>query len=135
MAAQKGSAVLIKQTISGTATTIGGLRSSSITINDEMVDVTNKDSSNNRTLLPQGGVFSMSISGSGVFTDSTAEQTFRSAALNASTFQTFTFVIPDLGTYSGAFQVTSLEYAGEYNGEATYTFSLESSGAITFASA
>ena len=48
MAAQKGSAVLIKQTISNTATTIGGLRSSSITINEETVDVTNKDSSGNR---------------------------------------------------------------------------------------
>lgn len=135
MAAQKGSAVLIKQTISGTATTIGGLRSSSLTINEETVDVTNKDSSGNRVLLADGGILSMSISGSGVFTDSTAEQSFRSAALGATTFQTFTFVIPDLGSYAGTFQVTSLEYAGEYNGEATYSFSLESSGAIAFSAA
>tara|TARA_R110002020_G_scaffold473630_1_gene703197 strand:+ start:308 stop:715 length:408 start_codon:yes stop_codon:yes gene_type:complete len=135
MAAQKGSAVLIKQTISGTATTIGGLRSSSITINEETVDVTNKDSSANRTLLANGGITSMSISGSGVFTDSAAEVAFRSAALGASTFQTFTFIIPDLGSYAGTFQVTSLEYAGEYNGEATYSFSLESSGAISFSAA
>ena len=135
MAAQKGSAVLIKQTISDTATTIGGLRSSSITINEETVDVTNKDSSGNRELLADGGILSMSISGSGVFTDSTAEQSFRSAAVGATTFQTFTFVIPDLGSYAGTFQVTSLEYAGEYNGEATYSFSLESSGAISFTAA
>jgi len=135
MAAQKGSAVLIKQTISGTATTIGGLRSSSLTINEETVDVTNKDSSGNRVLLADGGILSMSISGSGVFTDSTAEQSFRSAALGATTFQTFTFIIPDLGSYAGTFQVTSLEYAGEYNGEATYSFSLESSGAIAFSAA
>jgi TP901-1 family phage major tail protein len=135
MAAQKGSAVLIKQTIGGTETTIGGLRSSSLTINEETVDVTNKDSSGNRELLADGGILSMSISGSGVFTDSTAEQSFRSAAVGATTFQTFTFVIPDLGSYAGTFQVTSLEYAGEYNGEATYSFSLESSGAITFSAA
>lgn len=135
MAAQKGSAVLIKQTISGTATTIGGLRSSSITINEETVDVTNKDSSGNRELLADGGILSMSISGSGVFTDSAAEVAFRSAALGAATFQTFTFVIPDLGSYAGTFQVTSLEYAGEYNGEVTYNFALESSGAVSFASA
>ena len=135
MAAQKGSAVLIKQTISNTATTIGGLRSSSITINEETVDVTNKDSSGNRELLADGGILSMSISGSGVFTDSAAEGAFRSAALGAATFQTFTFVIPDLGSYAGTFQVTSLEYAGEYNGEATYSFSLESSGAIAFSAA
>ena len=52
MAAQKGSAVLMKIAVSGSQTTVGGLRSSSITLNDEMVDITNKDSSNNRTLLP-----------------------------------------------------------------------------------
>ena len=135
MAAQKGSAVLIKQTISSTVTTIGGLRSSSLTINEETVDVTNKDSSGNRELLPDGGILSMSISGSGVFTDTAAEVAFRSAALGAATFQTFTFVIPDLGSYAGTFQVTSLEYAGEYNGEATYSFSLESSGAVSFSAA
>lgn len=135
MAAQKGSAVLIKQTISGTVTTIGGLRSSSLTINEETVDVTNKDSSGVRDLLANGGILSMSISGSGVFTDSAAEVSFRSAAVGASTFQTFTFVVPDLGSYAGLFQVTSLEYAGEYNGEATYSFSLESSGAVEFSAA
>jgi len=59
MAAQTGKAVLIKVAVSGTQTTIGGLRSSSITLNDEMVDVTNKDSTgNSRVLLPQGGVTS-----------------------------------------------------------------------------
>ena len=45
MAAQKGSAMLLKVDISGTATTVAGLRSTSITMNDEAVDVTTKDSS------------------------------------------------------------------------------------------
>lgn len=134
MAAQKGSAVLIKAEVSGSKTTIGGLRSSSITLNDEMVDITNKDSSNNRTLLPQGGIQSMSISGSGVFTDSASERELR-AQFGAAAFIAYDFVIPDLGTYSGSFQITSLEFAGEYNGEATYSVTLESSGAVTFAAA
>jgi len=134
MAAQKGSAVLIKATVSGSKVTVGGLRSSSITLNDEMVDITNKDSSNNRTLLPQGGIQSMTITGSGVFTDSTSEQQLRTS-FGASAFIAYDFVIPDLGTYSGDFQITSLEFAGEYNGEATYSVTLESSGAVTFAAA
>ena len=91
MAAQKGSAVLIKTTVSGSLTTIGGLRSSSITLNDEMVDVSNKDSSNNRTLLPNGGIQSMSISGSGVFTDSASEQQLRTD-FGASTFTAYSFI-------------------------------------------
>jgi len=134
MAAQKGSAVLIKATVSGSKVTVGGLRSSSITLNDEMVDITNKDSSNNRTLLPQGGIQSMTITGSGVFTDSTSEQQLRTS-FGASAFIAFDFVIPDLGTYTGNFQITSLDFAGEYNGEATYSVTLESSGAVSFASA
>ena len=144
MAAQKGLDVLMKIDISGTKTTIVGLRSTSITLNDESVDITNKDSLGTRTLLAGAGVNSISISGSGVFTDSTAEVAVRTAyqaqqnTTNGSSAQTaaftsFEFSMPDLGTYTGPFQITSLEYAGEYNGEATYSMSFESAGYITFA--
>ena len=133
MAAQKGAALLLKiNTTGSTYVTVAGLRSTSITLNDEAVDITNKDRSGNRTLLADGGVFSMSVSGSGVFTDEASEETMR-AAMNATTFKNFQVLIPNFGTYTGAFMVASLEYAGEYNGEVTYSVSLESSGAITYA--
>ena len=146
MAAQKGLDVLMKIDISGTKTTIGGLRSTSITLNDESVDITNKDSLGSRTLLAGAGVNSLSISGSGVFTDSAAEVAVRTAfqaqqnTSNGSSgqtaaFESFQFRIPNLGTYTGNFQITSLEYSGEYNGEATYSMSFESAGYITFAAA
>jgi len=146
MAAQKGLDVLMKIDISGTKTTIGGLRSTSITLNDESVDVTNKDSLGTRTLLAGAGVNSLSVSGSGVFTDSAAEVAVRTAFAaqqntsdgstpQTAAFESFEFIIPNLGTYTGAFQITSLEYAGEYNGEATYSMSFESAGYITFAAA
>ena len=46
MAAQKGSALLLKATpAGGSLTTIAGLRSTSMTINGETVDITNKSSS------------------------------------------------------------------------------------------
>ena len=110
MAAQKGLDLLLKiNTTGSTYVTVGGLRSTSITMNEESVDATNKDSAGQRTLLAGGGVQSVSVSGSGVFTDSTSE------------------------VLMSSFQITSLEYAGEYNGEATYSVSLESAGAITFA--
>ena len=134
MAAQRGKALLLKIDVSGTMTTIGGMRSTSMTLNDEAVDITNKDSGSQRELLPAGGILSMSITASGVFTDSTAEQTLRSA-YGTSTFKSYNVIVPDLGTYAGTFMVASLEYAGEYNGEATYSVTLESSGAITFTSA
>ena len=134
MAAQRGGALLLKMDISGSMTTIGGLRSTSITINDEAVDITNKDSGSSRTLLPSGGILSMSVSASGVFTDATSETTLRSK-VHQSSFESYNIIIPDLGTYAGSFMIASLEYAGEYNGEVTYSITLESSGAITFSAA
>jgi TP901-1 family phage major tail protein len=143
MAAQKGKDVLIKiDNGSGGYDTIGGLRSSSITLNDESVDVTNKDSSGYRTLLAGGGVNSISISGSGVFTDLATETDLKEAFIsqlnfqddgstaNTPTFEAFEFVIPSFFKFTGNFQITSLEYAGEYNGEATYSVSFESAGII-----
>jgi TP901-1 family phage major tail protein len=135
MAAQKGSAFLLKiDTGSGTFATVGGLRSTGITMNDEAVDVTTKDSANVRELLANGGVQTVSVSGSGVFTDATSEATLRTA-FGAASFKDFQVIIPDFGTYEGSFMVASLEYAGEYNGEVTYSVTLESSGAITFTAA
>ena len=134
MAAQRGKALLLKIDVSGTMTTVGGMRSTSMTLNDEAVDISNKDSGSFRELLPAGGIQSMSISASGVFTDSTAETTLR-AAFGTSTFKSYNIIVPDLGTYAGTFMIASLEYAGEYNGEATYSVTLESSGSITFTAA
>jgi TP901-1 family phage major tail protein len=146
MAAQKGKDVLIKINTSGsTYVTLGGLRSSSITFSDEAVDVTSKDDQGKRLLLAGGGVNSVAISGSGVFTDSTAEQALRTAyygqqntsdgsSAQAAAFKNFQFVVPDLAVFTGSFMIESLEYAGEYNGEATYSVSFQSAGYVTFAS-
>lgn len=141
MAAQKGQALLLKIGGDNTAspstdtyTTVGGLRSTSISMNEEAVDVTNKDSSGIRALLANGGVQSVSVSGSGVFTDAASETTLR-GAFGASDFHNFQVIIPDFGTYEGEFMVASLEYAGEYNGEVTYSVTLESSGTVSFTAA
>jgi TP901-1 family phage major tail protein len=46
--------------------------------------------------------------------------------------KSFQVVIPSFGTVQGAFQITSLEFAGEHNGEVTYDMAMESAGALTF---
>ena len=149
MAAQQGRALLMK--IGDAASpeafnSIGGLRSTSITFNDEAVDITTKDSGGARALLAGGGVNSITISGSGVFTDNTQEIAVRTAfyaqmntsngsSAQTAAFKNFQFIVPDLGTFTGSFMIASLEYAGEYNGEVTYSMSFESNGYITFAAA
>ena len=44
-------------------------------------------------------------------------------------------IVPDFGTFEGPFDITSIEYSGEYNGEAQYSMSFESAGQITFTAA
>ena len=135
MAVQKGASLLIKIGNAGspeTFTTVAGLRSTSIVMNREMIDVTNKDSSAVRTLLADAGIQSFQASGSGVFTDAASEASVRTA-FAASTFSNFQILVPDFATFTGAFQVMSITYAGEYNDAVTYDMSFESAGTITFA--
>ena len=142
MAAGKGSSFLLKDNSTGTPATVGGLRSTSMTINGEMVDITDKDSnafitSGNdkaRLLLQGGGVRSMSLSASGVFTDSSTENLVRGFAFDGA-IQNYDLVFSDGSKISGAFLITSYERAGEYNGEETYSLTLESSNTITYTNA
>ena len=135
MAVQKGSALLVK--VGNAASpevfaTVAGLRDTSISINAETIDVTNKDSSRVRTLLADAGIKSFSISGSGVFTDAASEQLILTN-FSATTFLNYQFLVPDYNTFTGAFQVTSIEYSGSYNGEVTYSMSFESASTVTIA--
>ena len=142
MAAGKGSSFLLKDNSTGTPATMGGLRSTSMTINGEAVDITTKDSnafisSGNdkaRDLLQGGGVRSMTLSASGVFTDSSTENILRGFAFDGA-IQNYDLVFSDGSKISGAFLVTSYERAGEFNGEETYSVTLESSNTITYTNA
>ena len=142
MPAGKGSSFLLKDNSTGTPATIGGLRSTSMTINGEAVDITSKDSnafisSGNdkaRDLLQGGGVRTMTISASGVFTDSSTENILRGFAFDGA-IQNYDLVFSDGSKISGAFLITSYERAGEFNGEETYSVTLESSNTITYTNA
>ena len=142
MAAGKGSSFLLKDNSTGTPATLGGMRSTSMTINGEMVDITDKDSNDfissgndkARTLLQGGGIRSMTISASGVFTDSSTENILRGFAFDGA-IQNYDLIFSDGSKISGAFLVTSYERAGEFNGEETYSVTLESSNTITYTNA
>jgi len=143
MAAQKGSAFLLKDNSTGTGVTLGGMRSTSMSINGETVDITTKDSATfdaasgndiGRVLGGNMGIRSMSLSASGVFTDSASENTTRTTAFSGDIVN-YDLVFADTSTAKGAFIITSYERAGEYNGEETYSLTLESSGTITYTNA
>ena len=134
MVAQNGKDLLIKVDLTGTGTfeTIAGLRAQRISFNAESVDVTSLESTGGwRELLAGAGVKSAAISGSGVFSDSNTDERARDIFFNGET-PAFQVVIPDFGVVEGPFQVTSLEYSGTYNGEATYELAMASAGVLTF---
>ena len=41
-------------------------------------------------------------------------------------------IVPDFGELAGPFQIVSLEYAGQHDGEVTFELALESAGQISF---
>ncbi|MEP3676933.1 phage major tail protein, TP901-1 family [Sulfitobacter sp.] len=134
MAVQAGKDLLVKVDMStdGNFETIAGLRATRISFNAEAVDVTALDSAGGwRELLAGAGVRSAAISGSGVFRDAATDERARQLLFDGLT-PNFQVIIPDFGTVQGAFQVTSLEYAGQLNGEATYELSLASAGELQF---
>ena len=134
MGAQNGKDLLVKLDLTGGGqfTTIAGLRATRISFNAETVDVTSLESQGGwRELLGGAGVRSASVSGSGVFVDSATDDRARQIFFSG-TVEMFQVIIPDFGIVEGPFQITSIEYAGSYNGEATYELSLASAGALTF---
>ncbi len=134
MAVQNGKDLLIKVDLVGDGqfVTIAGLRATKIAFNAETVDVTSLNSAGGwRELLGGAGVKSASISGSGVFRDANTDERARQIFFDAE-MPNFQVVIPSFGIVQGAFQITAIEYAGNYNGEATFDMSFASAGFLTF---
>ncbi|OZB20261.1 MAG: phage major tail protein, TP901-1 family [Rhodobacterales bacterium 34-62-10] len=134
MGAQNGKDLLVKVDLTGDGQfeTLAGLRATRVSFNAESVDVTTLESQGGwRELLSGAGVKSAGISGSGVFRDAASDERARQIFFDGET-PLFQIVIPDFGVVEGAFQLTSIEYAGSHNGEATYDVALASAGALVF---
>jgi len=137
MSVQKGKDLLVKVDLDGAGVfqTLAGLRATRLTFNADTIDVTSLDSQGGwRELLTGGGVKSAAVSGSGVFRDDASDARARQLFFDGE-MPAFQVIIPDFGVVEGAFQLTSLEYAGTLNGEATYEVSLASAGALSFTAA
>ncbi|MCQ0971883.1 phage major tail protein, TP901-1 family [Paracoccus sp. TK19116] len=134
MAVQNGRDLLIKMDMTGDGAfeTVAGLRATRLSFNAETVDVTSLESEGGwRELLGGAGMRSATLSGSGVFRDASTDGRARQIFFDGE-MPRYQVIIPDFGTVEGPFQITSLEYSGSYNGEATYELSMSSAGALTF---
>jgi TP901-1 family phage major tail protein len=126
MAAGSGRKLRIKK--GGVA--IAGAQTENLTINNEAIDVTDKDDAGWRTYIADAGVRSIDASVEGVLIDSTliAVSTGAVSGLLAA----YTLEIDGIGDFAGDFYLNSLEIGGETAGAITFTASIQSSGIITF---
>ncbi|MFN3864414.1 MAG: phage major tail protein, TP901-1 family [Erythrobacter sp.] len=132
MPAQSGSAFLLKISDGAsppTYQTIAGLRTTQMSINGDTVVVTHKGSGGWRDLLSGAGTRSVSVSAAGIFLGSSAESAVRAHAL-AGTLDDYELSFEDGERLRGRFLVQRLDYAGDFNGERSYTLQLESSGPV-----
>lgn len=135
MTVQKGKDLLVKIADGTGYATVAGLRTRRLAFNAETVDITHAESANRwRELLDGAGAKRASVSGRGLFKDASSDALMRQAFFSG-TIVGYQIVIPTFGTVQGPFQIASLEFAGEHNGEVTYDMSLESAGELTFTAA
>jgi TP901-1 family phage major tail protein len=115
-----------------------GLRSKTLSINNSEIDVTTADCTDPGGPLwteVLSGVKRISVSGNGYFKDEATEARLNTVALSADPICNFQIVVPELGTFAGAFHVSTVEYGGEQEEGVTYSLSLGSSGSVTFTAA
>jgi len=134
MTAQKGKDLLLKVDSDGAGSfaTVAGLRARTLAFNAASVDVTDQESAGRwRELLEGAGIKTARVSGSGIFKDAASDETLRQYFFSG-TVRDWQMIVPDFGTVEGAFQIATLEYGGQHDGEVSFELSLESAGALAF---
>lgn len=107
---------------------VSGGREESFTINQELLDITDKGDSGWRTYLEgEAGLSSVSVSVSGVSID----DDLVNDCLNKFA-RDYQIDIDDIGVFEGRFMLPSYEESGAHNNEITYTVTLESTGPVTY---
>lgn len=126
MAATSGRKLRVKRG----STAIAGAVTDNLTINNEPVDITDKDDAGWRTYLADVGVRSVDAEVEGVLLDSTLIAVSVGTAANL--LSAHTIEIDGIGDFTGDFYLQSFALTGEQAEATRFTATLQSSGTITF---
>lgn len=119
-------------TLDWDATTIVGVRTRGVTMNNELVDVTTDDDAGWRTLLADAGVKSIDISVSGITSDEVLIAEYFSATPGAALVTNLPSALATPGDLDGNFLLASLELSAEHNGAYEFSASFQSTGVVTY---
>lgn len=129
MSKLKGQFFRLYVEIDSTFTLLAALRSTTMTLNNEAIDVTDKDGSLWKTLLEGAGVESISIKASGICNNSASFLFIRSSVITGAFINArIESNLNEVYVYEGAFKITSMESSGEYNKEEIFSLTLDSNG-------
>lgn len=131
MAKFNGIDMLLKVDIASTYTTIGASISHTMTINNEVIDVSDKDSSRWADKL-NAGQRSVNITFNGWVSDNAAFAAMEAAA-EGDTIVDLQMAYGNGKTATGNFHIDSFEYTGEYNNAQAFSCTLSNDGTVTFA--
>jgi TP901-1 family phage major tail protein len=137
MPAKKGELVLIKISNGGspeTFQTIGGIRTSAMRINSQIMESSNIESGIWQQLLQSSGLKELTIKGSGIFMDSASESLMRAHAFGTQANR-YRFFYASGDYITASFHITEYERSGEHDDAEIYKMTLVSTGTVEYTAA
>lgn len=128
MSSQSGRKLLLKRDTA----VIAGLRTKSMTVNNEPIDVTTDDDNGYRTLLEDSATKSIDISFDGLTKDETL---IEHAVTGAGLIEAYTIEFPYGGSITSDFRLNNLEISGEHEDAVEFSGELQSTGEFTYTAA
>lgn len=125
----KGRSIQVKRGVLSSEVLVAGVRTKSVAIAGEPIDVSNDDSGAWAEKLIDAGQISVTISVAGV----AKNHTLLAESLNTTDRdQSTVFLYPGGGVIQGNFFLSSYQENGEYNGAALFEAEFVSNGAVTY---
>jgi len=112
---------------------VAALRTKTMTLANEVVDITSDDDAGFRTLIADPATKTLDISFEGVAKDvPSLNSLINKVTSGTNILESVSLLFPQIGTIAGNFAVTSFEVGAPYNEAATFSCSLQSAGTYTW---
>lgn len=112
---------------------IAALRTKTMTMANEAIDVTSDDDVGFRKLLADPGTKTLDMTVEGVAKDvATFNSLIALAVSGTDILDTFSILFPSIGTMAGEFIISNFEIGAPYNEAATFSCTIQSAGAFTW---
>lgn len=134
MAAQKGNNFLLQIGNGATPevfTTVAGATTNSFEVNNDVIDITTKDTSRFREIMNEGGMTSFSTTIQGIWKGDAGALLLRNGVFNSSV-KNAKLIFEDGSTISGPFHFTSYSVTGEHHGAVQFSATLNGAGTLSF---